>query len=430
MSLRDLLAVGFAWREARRLDRLPDRAALVAHQQRRLAVLLAHVADRSPHYSPFAGRPLADWPLMDKQRWMDGFDAINTVGARLAPLLRAALADETARRFDATFGDCSVGLSTGTSGVRGLFLVSRAERNRWAGTMLAKLLRGGPWRRERVALLLRAGNSLYRRVGAGRLEFRYIDPLAPWPTVLGALREFAPTILVAPAQALSLLAAEPAGARPAPARVISCAEVLQDLDRERIERAFERRVEQIYQATEGFLGATCAAGTLHLNEAQYHIEKEWCAADPERFVPIVTDLYRTTQPVIRYRLNDLLRIRREPCACGNVATALAAIDGRCDDALALAGRGAERVTVFPDLLSRAILNAAPGIADFEVEELRAGDWRIGLEPAPDESIRDAVRAALATLADRLGAQSPALEFSPVHPRTLAHKLRRVRARAP
>jgi putative adenylate-forming enzyme len=428
VSLRDLVGVGLAWHEARRLDRLPDRSALEAHQQRRLVALLQTVSRRSPHYSPFAGRPLVEWPLMDKRRWMEGFDSINTVGARLQPLLHAALADETARRFDTAFGDFSVGLSTGTSGVRGLFLVSRAERNRWAGTMLAKMLRGGPLRRERVALLLRAGNSLYRRVGAGRLEFRYVDPLAPWPDVLASLRDFAPTLLVAPAQALALLAREPAGVRPAPARVISCAEVLQDPDRARIESAFGVRVEQIYQATEGFLGATCAAGTLHLNEAQYRVEKEWCADDPERFVPIVTDLYRTTQPVIRYRLNDLLRIRRETCACGSVTTALDAIDGRCDDALTVASRDG-RVTLFPDLVSRAILNAVPDLRDFDVEELRPGAWRIGVEPEADERVRSALRDALASLATRLGGEAPTLEFSRVSARTLAHKLRRVRARA-
>lgn len=36
------------------------------------------------------------------------------------------------------------------------------------------------------------------------------------------------------------------------------------------------------------------------------IEKEWL--DETRFVPIITDLMRTSQPIVRYRLDDVLVI--------------------------------------------------------------------------------------------------------------------------
>ena len=53
-------------------------------------------------------------------------------------------------------------------------------------------------------------------------------------------------------------------------------------------------------------------GTLHLNEDIVYIEREYL--DDRRFVPVVTDLERKAQPIIRYRLNDILVEERNPAA--------------------------------------------------------------------------------------------------------------------
>lgn len=116
-----------------------------------------------------------------------------------------------------------------------------------------------------------------------------------------------------------------------PQRVISVAEVLDPLDREYIGQAFGQIVHQIYQCTEGFLGCTCPYGTLHLNEDLVYIEKEYVPGKDRTFVPIVTDFSRMTQPIVRYRLNDLLTESDEPCPCGSPFTAIERIEGRCDD---------------------------------------------------------------------------------------------------
>lgn len=46
---------------------------------------------------------------------------------------------------------------------------------------------------------------------------------------------------------------------------------------------------------------------------------------------MVTDLERKAQPIIRYRLNDILVERKEPCGCGSPFLALEKIEGREDD---------------------------------------------------------------------------------------------------
>src|SRR5690606_2214673 len=157
----------------------------------------------------------------------------------------------------------------------------------------------------------------------------------PFKEIARDLAAFAPTVLAAPPHVLvatirclrelhSPLRAE---------RVISVAEVLDPIDRRAIEEHFGVRVEQIYQATEGFLGATCAHGVLHLNEDYVLFEREWLDAARTRFVPVITDLYRESQPVIRYRLNDVLVPAAAPCACGSPLLAIDRIEGREDDVL-------------------------------------------------------------------------------------------------
>ena len=422
--MRLALALKFlaAYRRARRFDRLQDRAALEAVQGAWLERLQREVSRQSAFYRPYARTAWSEWPVIDKAGWMKHFDAINTVHARLEEISEIALRAERTRDFSLHWRDHTVGMSTGTSGNRGIFLASPQEGALWAGTLLGKLLPGGLLARERVALVLRAGATLYDAIGALRLRFRFFDQARPWQEMADDLRTFDPTILIAPASALRLLA--DAGDTLKPRRVISVAEVLDDLDRRRIERGFGVMVEQIYQATEGLLGMSCEHGTVHLNEPYILVEPQWEDAEHTRFVPLVTDLWRRAQPVIRYRLNDVLQVRRSACPCGRSAMGLAAIEGRTDDILWLDGRP-EPVAMFPDLLTRAIVTCLPEAQDFRLTEHARGRWSLAVSPMPQEAQRQEVASALRALAQRRGAAPPELMFTQLAPPQKPGKQRRV-----
>jgi putative adenylate-forming enzyme len=303
-----------------------------------------------------------------------------------------------------------------------LFVTSGKEAALWAGTLLGKLLRTGLLARERIALVLRNGAALYDALSVLRLQFRFFDQAQPWQQLVTKLRAFAPTILVAPASVLRLLANQNCGLEPR--RVVSVAEVLDTLDRDRIERHFGVPVEQIYQATEGLLGISCEHGVVHLNEPYVLIERQWQDAARTRFIPVVTDLWRRAQPVIRYRLDDVLQLRQTPCACGRAATALAAIEGRSDDILWLDGdTGA--VAVFPDLIARTIVVALPELEDFRVMEQAQGEWKIALRPLPDAMRQERLLEQCAALARQLAARAPRIEISPLVPQALSGKQRRI-----
>ncbi len=83
---------------------------------------------------------------------------------------------EQSRDF-AKVGRYSVGLSSGTSGRRGLFVVSPEEQNVWSGSMLAKMLPKSLFSGERVALFLRANNNLYESVNNRWISLRFYDLL-------------------------------------------------------------------------------------------------------------------------------------------------------------------------------------------------------------------------------------------------------------
>lgn len=370
-----------AYWQTKRL-RFESRAALEHHQQRKLRAFISTRLTRSPYFAPYVQKPFHTWPTMSKAVMMEHFDRMNTAGLTLADVLACALDAERTRDFSRTVNGYSVGLSSGTSGSRGVFVVSRAEQAAWAGVMLARLLPGRLFAGERVALFLRANSNLYNTVRSPWLSFEFFDLLQPLAEQRQRLDRYAPTIVVGPAQVLRALAEAKREGRIAiaPRTVVSGAEVLEPFDREFLAQTLGP-VAEVYQATEGFLGSTCAHGTLHLNEAHVHIEPQWL--DEHRFVPLITDFSRTTQPIVRYRLDDILVKRAAPCPCGSHEMALERIEGRCDDLLRLPGRDGTVVEVFADALSRAIAQVLPLAADYRLEQTGRADLALHVAGASE-----------------------------------------------
>lgn len=396
---------------ARWLRRFRSRAALERHQRRRVHRHLRLLRRRSPWFAAAPAR-LDELPLMDKAVMMANFDAMNTVGVALDDAVALAADAERRRDFGGTLDGVSVGLSSGTSGHRGVFVVSAAERDAWAGTMLALTLPRGRILGHRIALFLRAGNELYDTVRSRAVEFRYFDVHGDLTERIRSLAAYQPTILVAPPSVL--LAIAEAGVELRPQRVYAVAEVLERADARRLEAAFGQRfIHQLYQCTEGFLARTCDRGVLHLNEELVLFERE--PVDGRRFVPVVTDFSRLAQPIVRYRLNDLLVERAEPCGCGSVLTALERIEGREDDALLLGG-----VRIFADLVARAMIHAE-GFTQWRVVQTGAACVEVLLDdPAGEAGVRERLEA----LWRRQGAPAPELRFRAYAP-DLTRKLRRV-----
>lgn len=361
-----LLQLLWSYWQTKRLS-FQSRPALEAYQHKKWQQFSQRTLAKSPYFKPYVGQDLADYPLMNKSVMLDNFDAMNTANLRLQDAFDVAMRAEKERDFAPTLQDFSVGLSSGTSAQRGVFVVSEAEQARWAGVILAKLLPQGLLSGERVALVLRANNNLYETIDNRFIAFQFFDLLQTFDDILLQLQAYQPSIIVAPAQVLRALAlAQQSGECDLqPKRVISAAEVLNERDAALITAVFGN-VHQVYQATEGFLAVTCAHGRLHLNESLLMVEPEWL--DETRFVPIITDFSRTTQPIVRYRLDDILHNDPRPCPCGQVTRVISQIEGRLNDVLALPKVGGGVVHIFADALERILAQNLPVTGDYQLTQ--------------------------------------------------------------
>ncbi len=391
---------------ARRLT-FVDRQSLEAYQAKKLKRFARRVLVKSPYFRLFNRQAIATWPQMDKALMMAQFDQMNTAGLQRDQLLACARRSEEQRDFTPKIGQYSVGLSSGTSGQRGIFVVSPQEQSVWAGGMLAKMLPDGLFAGERVALFLRADNNLYHSVNNRWLSLEFYDLFAPFAEQLSRLEQQAPTIIVAPAQVLRALALAVLAKqiRLKVKKVISVAEVLEDQDRQLLAQVFPA-VGEVYQATEGFLAATCSHGTLHLNEEFLHIEPQWI--DEQRFTPLITDFTRSTQPIVRYRLDDVLVRQIEPCPCGQPSMAIARIEGRRDDQLMLPDAFGQPQVVFADLCSRAIANALPLTSDYRL--VQSGARQLQLMADCSEAELAHCQTQLSALFELQGIATTSLEW--------------------
>jgi putative adenylate-forming enzyme len=403
-----VLQVMWAYFQARSLV-FKSRAALEAHQNGKLQAFRKKLVDSSPYFSEFSGAPMSAWPEMDKATMLANFDQINTARLKLQDVFDIALACENSRDFKPTLNGVNVGLSSGTSGQRGVFAISSKEAAKWAGIMLAKTLPDGLFTGERIALFLRANSNVYETVQSRWLTFRFFDLFEPFEKNIAALEDYRATVIVAPAQVLRELALKVISGESQirPKKVISVAEVLEPLDRKLMEQAFHS-VHQVYQATEGFLASTCERGTLHLNEEYMYIEPHWLDEEQRRFTPVITDFTRLTQPFVRYHLNDVLVASKTACPCGRVTRALDAIEGRCDDMLILPGKNQQMVTVFADLLSRVFARHLPRKADYRLTQTAAS--ALQLQASVDASSLMQLKIQLHATLEELGVDAGALTW--------------------
>jgi putative adenylate-forming enzyme len=419
---------------ARWILSMRTREQLLTWQKLQLQRFAAEVMPLAPALAPCAMLPFTEWPAMDKEQMLNNFSGYNTAGISLEQAMTVARQAELSRNFRPTIACNSVGMSSGTSGRPGVFLVSEAERARWAGILLARVMPGKllrqvlmPWCPPvRIAFFLRANNNLYETLNGRRIRFRFHDLMLGWQAAIPALLTEPPTVLVAPASILRALAAwvSEHGMPVVPKMLISVAEVLEPDDRVFIERVFHQPVQQIYQATEGFLAYTCEQGRLHLNERHVMIEAEWLDNDKRRFIPLITDFSRTTQLLVRYRLDDVLRLADRPCCCGSPDTTLDAIEGRADEILWLLDHQSKWQPVYPELLRRTMMLATPVPQDYRIIQL-SDCWQIELAPTDLLISVQGVKQSLNKLCLDQGWLLPALQWSELQPQSPASKRRRI-----
>ncbi|MDP5018848.1 MAG: adenylate cyclase [Dolichospermum sp.] len=415
--------------------RFNSREELLSWQNRKVCNFLKIILPKSQFYREYYhGLNIQEWQhfsIIDKSVMMANFDQLNTVGIKKTEAFTLAITAEKTRNFSSTIDGYTVGLSSGTSGNRGLFIVSQKEQQTWAGTILAKALPQFILTPQIIAFFLRANSNLYETVKGQRIQFEYFDLFSSVTSHIERLNQISPTILVAPPSMLRLLADAKLRGKLniKKIKIITVAEGLVRLDEIYIRNCFGQKIHQLYQCTEGFLASTCEHGTLHLNEDILVIQKDYLDENAGKFMPIITDFNRTTQPIIRYRLDDILTERQTPCPCGSVLTALESIEGRRDDIFWLPNQTGERlIPVFPDFIRRAIMMASEDIQEYRAVQKSPNLMEISLKVTTELQglIKDKVDKSLIDLFEQSYCQIPHIHYQEYKIRTEHHqKLRRI-----
>ncbi|OPL09409.1 MAG: hypothetical protein AVO33_00345 [delta proteobacterium ML8_F1] len=395
-----------------------------AYQLKELKKLYRYAIAHSPFYrdlyrdAPF--NSISDFyklPVIDKKRMMDHFTELNTCGLVKEEVSDFALRRETEKAYLQYYKDrYVVGLSSGTSGNKGLFITERELTERLPFVFLARSgipLRLLPFK---ILFMLRVFNQGFNDINADFISLSYLSTMEPVDRVIQTINALGINILMAPPSMINRLLPEVRRITADIRLVVTYAEVLSPVEKDRFKEVFKTEVIEIYQASEGQMASACRLGHLHINEDLVFVElydAEGCLIGEPGVVGhrmIITNLVNYAQPLIRYEMNDMI-VLDEPCPCGSKFRRIKQVLGRHDDILYFR-RGDEIQYVFPDLFVRWIIVTSDDIREFKVIQHRLNEITVDLDLlVPNAGIPDLLKAKLLRELAAYGIQNPEISIN-------------------
>lgn len=321
-------------------------------------------------------------PLINKQIMMDNFDAINTCGLKIEDVKTFAVEKELNKDYLGYYKDQYViGLSSGTSGNKGIYITSKDLTEQLPFVFLARSgipLKLLPFR---ILFLLRVFSQGFEDINAPLVNLSYLSTMTPVVEIIQSINEGRINILMAPPSLIRLLLEHVDKIEKPLKMIMTYAEVLEEEEKCRFEKVFDTKVIEIYQASEGQIASTCRCGNLHINEDLVYVElydddgNEIMQADTVATKMIVTNLVNYAQPLIRYEMNDLV-VLGDQCPCGSSFRVIKKILGRNDDVMYFLNDKGKKQHVFPDLMSRWIITTSDSIREFKVLQNKSDELDI------------------------------------------------------
>lgn len=210
--------------------------------------------------------------------------------------------------------------------------------------------------------------------------------------IVDKLTEFAPFMMEAyPSTAYELaLLLEQRNATLKIPYVYTGSEPLYPHQRQLIEARLTTRVMDHYGMAERIAYATeCEHGGLHVNSDYSYVEivdDDGLPTDGEGYV-VGTTFNNALMPLVRYRMSDRTRWRREACPCGRTYPLIEPVTGKFEDTL-FGSRG-QRIS--PSVVTFAF-KSLRGIKYSQVAQTGEGTWEIRV--VPEESFNEAERNRL------------------------------------
>lgn len=301
---------------------------------------------------------------INRSMMMEHFNEINTANLDRDTLVQFRIEMEKNGSGEYYDGRFSVGLSSGTTGSRLLTVLSKGEREMYNCLLWARSGIPDHVRTYRVLFALRTYNPAFTEVSVFGVKMIYVDYFQPVEELVRLINEKQLNIIAGPPSLLLMIAGQNNSIDHPLDVIVSYAEVLDENTQVILQRCFQAPVVQIYQGAEGFIGTSCRDGNLHVNEDVLIIEPiEDPAMGPTKV--ILTDLYRQTQPIIRYLLDDVLELSTTTCSCGSAFRVIKRIHGRADEVFVLFDREGRPRYLFPDYVCRAINQSSDAILEYQ-----------------------------------------------------------------
>ncbi len=193
-------------------------------------------------------------------------------------------------------------------------------------------------------------------------------------------------------------------------RLISVgSETMTEIAEDHIRRAFPTSVLiNHYGLTECLqLSTSCLEGRLHVNSDLAILEPVNASGDPVSVGEfsdhiLVTNLLNTTQPMIRYRVNDSVRWLDEPCPCGSPFPTIE-LHSRKGDLIYLHADDGDWKMLSPPIVVDIMLHTQ-GVAQYQVMHARQNELHVTCIPEPGmqpEFVASGVRHEFMTTLRRL-----------------------------
>ena len=354
------------------------RQQLEAYQVKALRGLRQYAYEKSPFYQRFhkglTDRPLRELPVLTKSLMMENFDELVTDRTiRLEEVRASAAQAEAGQRYKNRYW---INATSGSSGHPGFFLFDDTE---WT-VILASFARGQEWSGVQINLTHQQKMATVASISPWHMSSQVAATASSWwrPSLrlpasqslqktVEQLNHWQPEVVISYASMAGALAEEQLAGRLRidPKVVYVASEVLTSQIRQRVKAAWGDEPFNQYAATEtaGIASEHRACRHMHFYEdlvISEIVDEQYRPVPPGEYGAkiLVTTVFSRTQPLIRYELNDSVRVDSSPSSCGLSFAVLESVQGRVEDSLTLPGISGGEVVIRPLVINR-IMDIAP-----------------------------------------------------------------------
>ncbi len=383
--------------------RFYSEKAIKRYQFKQLNKLLKFAMKNSEFYNElytdFPINSLEDFhklPSINKKIMMDNFTKLNTCKIDKEDVLNFAVKKEQDKDYYGYYKDeYVIGLSSGTSGNKGVYITPKAMTKRLPFVFFTRSglpLRILPYR---ILFMLRVFSQGFEDINNFLVSLKYLSTMENIDKIIDSINDNKINILMAPPSLIRQILPRYNEIKVKLKRIVTYAEVLDEIERDKIEKTFKTKVIEIYQASEGQMASACSKGHLHINEDLVYVElydkfnKLITKPGVVGHKMVITNLINYAQPLIRYEMNDMI-ILDEKCECGSNYRHIDRILGRTDDILYFYKENKEIQYIFPDLFVRWIIVVSDEIREFKIIQNNIGEIDITIDIGNNTSQVDIV----------------------------------------